>query len=178
MAYKPTRRRGPNKPKIAGPDGDTIAAPVASVAAQPVPEPAPEPEPATDAAPTRRRKRADVGGVHLRLGAPARPGFQRRWVNDEPGRIALLHELAYEHVSEQGIKSDGPDSRVRRLVGTQAGGAPQNAYLMETPDAEFQAGVREKEEARKPFDEAIQRGEDPLNSGLTAQVQSHDSYIR
>lgn len=172
MTYQPKRRRGPNKPKVvqqAGPDGDTVATP-----------PQKEPETVADKAvtPGRRRKRADVGGQHLKLKAPEREGFHRRWVNDNPGRIAMFQELAYDHVIEPGIKSDSPDSRVRRLVGTQAGGAPQYAYLMETPLEEYQAGVEEKEEARKPFEDAIRRGEDPLAQPVTAKVKTHDSYIR
>lgn len=156
----PRRRRGPNKPKP-----EAVA-------------PTPEEKAVEAVAPSRRRKRADVGGQHLKLAAPERKGFQRRWVNDTPGRIAMFEELAYTHVSEQGIKSDSPDSRVRRLVGTQAGGAPQYAYLMETPLEEYQYGVEEKEEARRPFEEAIRRGEDPLGNPVTAKTQSHDSYIR
>jgi hypothetical protein len=175
MAYKPTRRRGPNKPKIpaiAGPDGETIVLPTPIQAAEAATEPAEAP------APTRRRKRADIGGQHLKLKVPDRAGYHRRWVNDKPGRLAMFEELAYGFVSEQGIKSDGPDSRVRRLVGTQAGGAPQYAYLMETPLEEFQAGVEEKEEARRPFEEAIRRGEDTLGQPITSKVQSHQSSIR
>jgi hypothetical protein len=156
MAYVAKRRRGQNKPKAAinltsNVSGPTIEAP---------------PEPPS---PTKRRKRADVNGMHLRLAAPTRPGYQRRWFNDTPGRLATAEELAYEHVQESGIKSDSPDSRVRRLVGTQAGGAPLYAYLMETPREEYQRGIEEKEEQHRAVDAAIQRGEDP-----TGRVQ--DSY--
>lgn len=159
--YKPTRRRG-RPPKA--------PAPAEAAAVEAAPEPVP---------PARRRKRADIGGQHLRLKIPQREGYHRRWVNDVPGRLAMFQELAYDHVSEQGIKSDSPDSRVRRLVGTQAGGAPQYAYLMECPEAEYQAGIAEKEEGRQSFEEAIRRGEDPLdNRGLTTKVQSQESYIR
>ncbi len=166
--YTPKRRGRPPQVKQAAPDGETIAAPAPVVTAEPT-----KPD-----APARRRKRADVGGQHLKLKAPEREGFYRRWVNDTPGRLAMFQELAYDHVSEQGIKSDGPDSRVRRLVGTQAGGAPQYAYLMETPLAEYQAGIDEKEEARKPFEDAIRRGADPLGQSVTSETKSHESYIR
>ncbi len=168
--YVPKRRGRPPQAKQAGPDGDTVTVAKA-------PEPAAPPEAAEAPAPTRRRKRADIGGQHLKLKAPEREGYQRRWVNDTPGRIAMFQELAYDHVSEQGIKSDSPDSRVRRLVGTMAGGAPQYAYLMETPLSEYRAGIEEKEEARKPFEAAIRRGEDPLGNPVTAKTQSHASSI-
>ena len=124
-------RRG-RRPRTAtpmpGPDGDVIAPTVAAPA-----------ETAAEApAPTRRRKRADVNGQHLKLAAPEREGFHRRWVNDKPGRVAMFEELAYSHVRDTSIKSDGTDDRIRRLVGTQEGGAPLYAYLMETPNEEYQ----------------------------------------
>lgn len=106
---------------------------------------------------TKRRRRASVGGFHLKLSAPERKGFVRRWFNDKPGRIAEAEELAYEHVTETGIKSDSPDSRVRRLVGTQDG-EPLYAYLMETPDEEYQAGRDELEERHRQVDQAIREG--------------------
>lgn len=173
MAYKPTRRRGPNKPKtvtVAGPDGDIVqvAAAVAPVAAEPAP---------VAHAPTRRRKRADVNGQHLKLAAPDRPGYMRRWVNDKPGRLAMFQKLAYDFVEDKSIESDGTDSRIRRTVGTQEGGAPQYAYLMETPCEEYQHGVDEKEESRAAFEAAIRRGDDPLGSSLTTKTESHSSSI-
>lgn len=174
MAYQAKRRRGPNKPKPqAGPDGDIVAplAPVAAIEPPAAPQPdAPQP--------ARRRQRADIGGQHLKLAVPGRDGYQRRWFNDTPGRLAYAQKLAYDHVSESGIQSDSPDSRVRRLVGTTAGGAPIYAYLMETPLEEYQAGVAEKEEARKPFEEAIRRGEDTLGQPITTKAQTSQSSIR
>lgn len=173
MAYQAKRRRGPNKPKPqAGPDGETIA-PVIAAPISDTPVAAKDP-----ATPARRRKRADIGGQHLKLAAPDRPGFQRRWFNDTPGRLAYAEKLAYDHVSESGIQSDSPDSRVRRLVGTSAGGAPIYAYLMETPLEEYQAGVAEKEEARRPFEDAIRRGEDTLGQTITSKAQTSQSSIR
>jgi hypothetical protein len=111
--------------------------------------------------PTSRRRRKKVGGISLKLSAPQRPGFFRRWFVDKPGRIAEAEELAYTHVSEQGIKSDGPDSRVRRLTGTDGFGAPQYSYLMETPLEEYQLGIKDKEEAHAAFEQSILRGTDP-----------------
>lgn len=107
--------------------------------------------------PTTRRRRASVGGFHLKLSAPQRPGFVRRWFNDKPGRIAEAEELAYSHVQESGIKSDSPDSRVRRLVGTQDGQALY-AYLMETPIQEYKVGEDEREETHRQVDQAIRDG--------------------
>ena len=174
MVYVAKRRtRGPNKPKIAvaGPDGDIVevAAAIAPVVQEAAPEPAHKP--------TRRRKRADVNGQHLKLAAPERPGYMRRWVNDKPGRLAMFQKLAYDFVEDASIESDGTDSRIRRLVGTTEGGAPQYAYLMETPLEEYQHGVDEKEESRAAFEAAINRGDDPLGSPLTTKTQAHTSSI-
>lgn len=110
--------------------------------------------------PTKRRRRADVDGMHLKLKAPQREGFVRRWFNDKPGRIAEAEELAYDFVRGTSIKSDGTDSRVRRLVGTQANGQPQYAYLMETPLEEYQVGQSEKEERHRQIEQAIREGRD------------------
>jgi hypothetical protein len=118
-------------------------------------------EQVSDAAPSSRRRRKAITGLNLKLAATERLGYFRRWFVDKPGRIAEAHELAYEHVSEQGLKSDGPDSRVRRLTGTDGFGAPQYSYLMETPLAEYQAGIDDKEANHTAFEQAILRGTDP-----------------
>lgn len=163
MTYVAKRRRGPNKPK---PAVHAVSA-QAEKLADALGVRAEIEEARAEGAPAKRRKRADVGGFHLRLSCPDREGYQRRWFNDTPGRLANADDLAYEHVREPGIKSDSPDSRVRRLVGTQAGGAPLYAYLMETPREEYQRGIEEKEEQHRAVDEAINRGEDP-----TGRVQN------
>lgn len=110
--------------------------------------------------PTRRRRRANTGGFHLRLAAPQREGYHRRWVNDEPGRLANFEELAYDFVRDPTIKSDGTDTRVRKHVGISKSGQPLYAYLMETPIEEYRAGQADKEEAHAAFEAAINRGED------------------
>lgn len=121
------------------------------VAADPVPQ---------GVKPVTRRRRAAVTGLNLKLAAPVRDGFQRRWFNDVPGRLAEAEELAYDHVKDSTIKSDGTDSRVRRLVGNQANGQPLYAYLMETPVEEYQAGINEREEIHAAVDAAINEGRD------------------
>lgn len=102
-----------------------------------------------------RRRRASVGGHALKLSAPPREGFIRRWVNDKDNRLAEAGELAYDFVEDSAIKSSGDGSKVSRLVGTKANGEPLRAYLMETPVEEFQAGTAEKEAHLKELDEAM-----------------------
>lgn len=116
--------------------------------------------PVTASATKGRRRRAGVGGHHSKLDAPLREGEQRRWVNDDGNRIAEVRELGYEFVSETGIQTADPGSRISRLVGTKANGEPLHAYLMETPDELFAEGQAEQEAACKLIDEAIAAGRD------------------
>lgn len=129
-------------------------------------------EPAADAAepqdttqavePTRRRQRANLGGFSQRLAVEARPGFVRRWVNDDgSGRPERLHtDLAYDFVTDSSVKSDVAGSRIARNVGRKPTGEPMLAYLMETPETEYAVGVAEKEDRLKPFEEAISSNRD------------------
>ncbi len=140
-----------NVPKRRGRRPANIAAPIVEM---PATEAAPP-----EGAPTKRRRRAATGGFHLRLKTPERPGYHRRWFNDEPGRLAEAEDLAYSHVCDPGLKSDSPDTRVRQHVGSKDG-RPLYAYLMETPMEEYRAGQADKEEAHTSFEAAIRRGED------------------
>lgn len=123
------------------------------------------------AAPSKRRRRASVGGHAMKLTAPPRPGHSRRWFNDQNNRIATAQELGYDHVTEQGIETHDPSSRVSRIVGTKANGEPLRAYLMETPDELYAEGVAEKEAHNAEVDQAIRAGQDS-----TGQHQS-DGYV-
>jgi hypothetical protein len=128
----------------------------------------------TDATPQKRRRRASVGGHALKLQAPARPGYSRRWLNDEGNRIADAEELGYDHVHEAGLQTSGPGSRISRLVGTKANGEPLHAFLMETPDELFAEGVAEKEAHNRQIDDAIIAGRD--STGQMSQVPSSETY--
>ncbi|MBB6424953.1 hypothetical protein [Sphingopyxis sp. JAI128] len=106
-----------------------------------------------------RRRRASVGGLNMKLQVPERPGYHRHWFNDVPGRLAMAHELAYDFVEDRTLKSDSPDTRIRRHVGT-IDGNPLYAYLMETPLEEYERGQREKVEETREVDKAIAAGRD------------------
>lgn len=113
----------------------------------------------------KRRRRASVGGFALKLDAPKREGYVRRWVNGDPARIAVLEDLGYAMVSEPAGKdtkrTDGQGTRISRHAGKLESGAPMQAFLMETPIEEYNAGIAEKEDRLKPFEEAIRSGADP-----------------
>src|SRR6478752_3719744 len=76
-----------------------------------------------------RKPRSSVAGGNLKLHAPDRPGFRRRFVNDTGNRIAELQELGYTLVEDSAIATHGPGSRINRLAGTQDGGAPLKTFL-------------------------------------------------
>src|SRR5574343_700072 len=87
-----------------------------------------------------RRKRVPVGVPRLKLNAPNREGYVRRWVNDDNTRLKDFEEGGYQYV--YGAKAgdaagndvtarEGLDSRVSRVVGKKDDGSPLTAYLME-----------------------------------------------
>lgn len=133
------------------------------------------PETASEAAePTKRRRRASVGGHALKLSAPTRAGHTRRWVNDEGNNLAEKVELGYDFVSEDGLQTSSTGSRVSRLVGTKANGEPLHAFLMETPDELYAQGVAEKEAFNRQIDESIEAGRD--STGQMSQVPNSEQY--
>ncbi len=112
-----------------------------------------------------RRKRGATGGFALKLQAPERPGYVRRFVNGDPARIQRLTEdLGYTMVNEvagEGIsRTDGLGTRIARHAGKDENGKPFQAFLMETPVEDYEIGMKEREEGRKPFEEAIRRSAD------------------
>lgn len=107
----------------------------------------------------------------MKLSAPSRAGHTRRWFNDDGNRIADAEELGYDFVTDKGIKTSSPGSRVSRLVGTKANGEPLHAYLMETPDELYAEGVAEKEAHNRQIDDAIKAGRDS-----TGQMSSNETY--
>src|SRR6185369_8463535 len=123
---------------------------------------------------TSRRRRASTGGHSLKLAAPGRAGYSRRWVNDDGNNLADKQELAYDFVHETGITSSDTGTRISRLVGTKANGEPLRAYLMETPDELYAEGVAEKEAHNRQIDEAIAAGRD-LDGPMSA-VPSSETY--
>lgn len=155
------RRRGPNKAKAAAPIR-------AAIPAQPI---AQDSSPGQLEAVSERRRRASVGGHAMKLAAPQKEGWTRRWFNDNGNRIAEAEELGYSNVSDTGIKSSGPGSVVSRLVGTKANGEPLSAFLMETPNELYAEGLAEKEAHNRQIDDAIKAGRDS-----TGQMPSSETY--
>lgn len=160
------RKRSPNKARATVPARAAVPAPPANPDLPNVGTPAPEP--------TQRRRRASVGGHALRLNAPQKEGWTRRWMNDDGNRIAVAGELGYSNVSDTGIKSSGPGSVVSRLVGTKANGEPLSAFLMETPDELYAEGLSEKEAHNRQIDDAIKAGRD--STGQMSPEAPEETY--
>lgn len=150
-ANQPVRRRG-RPPQVAAP-----SAPQATDA--------PRAETKEAVPPSRRRPRASAGGFALKLDAPQREGFVRRFVNNTPGRLQAMEDLGYTLVNDSAgaaeSRTEGLGTRISRHAGVTDRGEAMQTFLMETPAAEFNYGVADKEEARKPFEEAIRRTSDP-----------------
>jgi hypothetical protein len=108
----------------------------------------------------------------MKLRAPSREGYTRRWVNDEGNRLADAGELGYDFVQDTGLKTSSPGSRVSRLVGTQANGEPLQAFLMETPDELHAEGIVEREAIHRQVDQAIVAGADSTGQ-MTPQDGSY-----
>lgn len=118
----------------------------------------------------------------MRLDAPVRPGFVRRFVNGNPSRIQRMETLGYALVSdpaEDGVKrTAGMGTRIARHAGRDEDGRPIQAVLMETPEEEYAYGVADREEARKPFEEAINRSQDTTAEVEGAYTPATKSTIR
>lgn len=121
--------------------------------------------------PVTRRRRSSVGGFATKLHAEQRPGFHRRWFNDDGNRLADAHELGYDPVHDPKAQTSDLGSGISRLVGTKANGEPLRAYLMETPDELYAQGLAEKEARNRLVDDAIAAGFDS-----TGQMSSNDTY--
>lgn len=184
MTYKPKRRRraATPKPEVAAIDPAVLPPAIAaSTEAEPplVAEPAPKPpsETASTEVPSptpKRRRRSTVGEHAMKLSAPARPGYRRRWFNDDGNRLATADELGYTPVSDTALKTSSPGSVVSRLTGTKANGEPLHSFLMETPDELFAEGMAEKEAQAAAIDQAIMSGRD--SEGRMSQIPQDETY--
>ena len=113
---------------------------------------------------SRRRRRSATTGLTLKLEAPGRPGYVRRWVDNHPTRVMAMQDLGYDLADEIAgdgkARTDGLGTRIQRLGGKRDSGEPQHLVLMETPADDYKLGAEEKEEQLKPFEEAIRRSAD------------------
>ncbi len=130
---------------------------------------------------TQRRRRAQVGGFRQKLDAPQREGYVRRWVDDSPARVMEMQELGYDFAQEKAgagaQRTDGQGSRISRMGGKRDDGSPHQLVLMETPADEYAIGVKEREDALKPFEEALRAGADTTGRLQDTYKPSNSSSI-
>lgn len=166
MTDETLERRGPGRPRKTETEPNTTEAQAA------VP-------------PSQRRRRASTGGFRQKLDAPQRAGFVRRWVDNDPSRIMAMEELGYTMVADRAgdgaSRTDGLGTRMTRHAGKRDDGSPQHVVLMECSQADYDLGIQDKEAALKPFEEAINRGEDTtgrVNDGYKTRDRSGVSHER
>lgn len=77
----------------------------------------------------RRMERIPVG-TRNRLTAPKRPGYVRRWVNNQPGRIQMFEQAGYTQVTDKDYDPANPGVvRVGDMVGNRP--APMGSSVIE-----------------------------------------------
>mgnify|MGYP005843642093 CR=1 FL=1 len=96
-----------------------------------------------------------------RLVAPSRPGFHRRWVNDEGPGLQNRLQRGYEFVTDddEAIPSSDEGSRKSQIVGTGKDGQPLRAYLMEIREDFYEEDQRAREESIRKNESQIRRAE-------------------
>jgi hypothetical protein len=129
-----------------------------------------ETKPAEEIKPVKsreRKERVPFGMARLKLTAPERPGYRRRWVNDVGGALEQAEAGWYgfvfdtgQQIGETAIGSGNQDlgSRVSRIVGTLPNGQPQRAYLMEIEEVYYQQDQKSKQQRLDKIDAQIREG--------------------
>lgn len=113
---------------------------------------------------TGRSTRVPLGVARSKLSVPARPGYQRRWVNDKEGRLANAQAGGYQFVQDQNQQIGSPDidnenrdlgARMSRVVDQSTG---QKAYLMEIKEDFYKEDQAAKAAAVAAVDQRIKKG--------------------
>jgi hypothetical protein len=106
--------------------------------------------------PVTRRTREPLGTRRLKLDAPQRSGYIRRWVNDKDARVQDALRGGYNFVEDAAIHSHLQGSnRVARTVGARKDGSPMMAFLMEIQEEWYREDQQEKENDRRNHEVGI-----------------------
>jgi hypothetical protein len=112
-----------------------------------------------------RKDRVPLGVPRTKLTTPQRPGYVRRWINDDDkGRLQNAQQGGYTFVEDPALRvgedggGDRPDSRVSRIVGRAESGKPLRAFLMEIPSEQYQEDQASKQSELDEVDRAIKKG--------------------
>lgn len=122
--------------------------------------------------PRGRAQRVPLGIQRLKLQSSQRPGFVRRWVNDDGARIQMAQQGGYEFVRKDG-KATTTDAgeAVSQIGGKSEGGVPMRIYLMEIREDWYQDDQATKQESIDATEKQIRRGE------LVGKVGQDGVYI-
>lgn len=120
---------------------------------------------------TGRSKRIPLGGKQQQLTASNRPGYQRRWVNDNEGRLERAQAGGYEFVQDTVAKSTDTGTHTSQVVGSKKDGSPMRAYLMELPGAWYAEDQAAKQAEVDKVDVAIRAG------GINGTVGVDGRYV-
>lgn len=117
-----------------------------------------------------RRQRIPVGVPRLKLNAPNKEGYVRRWVNDDNTRLQDFEAGGYSFVHNvqagdaRGANDitarESVDSRVSRVVGKNEDGTPLRAYLMEIRKDWYDEDQRAKQARIDEQEAQMRRGAD------------------
>lgn len=119
-----------------------------------------------------RRTRVPLGTKRTRLYAKERPGYVRRWVNDEAGRLSRAVDGGYEFVTDPNMRSD-ESGKVCTQAGTDSTGAPMKVYLMEIRREWYEEDQAEKQARVDEIDRAILGGVREDAPGLSPDDRRH-----
>lgn len=98
-------------------------------------------------------KRIPLGQHVARLNYPARPGYARRWISDQPGRVERALGSGWSHVKD--LKSKQP---VRMVVDSSLGQNGRQGFLMEIPEALYLEDQKLKQDSLDEVDNEIYNG--------------------
>lgn len=100
-----------------------------------------------------RETRVESGDSELRLSAEQRPGFMRRWINDNAnGRVARMRKRGWE------VVTDGDGKPMETTVGTKDEGGRLQSYLLEIPLEIYDEDQEKKQRALDEIDMAVAMG--------------------
>lgn len=150
---QPSQNNIPRRPQMGLPGNQQPSNALASVAQQAGPQPAAQPQPESTAP---RPERIPFGAARQKLAATDRPGYHRRWFNDDGRRVDAAKAAGYTFVNDP--RTGEP---TKSVVGVAKSGGGQAAYLMEIPIEFFNEDQSAKDEKLRQFDQDIRRGAGP-----------------
>jgi hypothetical protein len=135
-----------------------------------------------------RNSRVPLGVARAKLSVPSRPGYVRRWINDEEGRLMNAEAGGYQFAQDASLQIGAPDvdnvnrdlgARISRVVDKSSG---KKAYLMEIKEEHYREDQQAKAEKVAEKDRLIKTGKldddtsryhkDPVTGAPLIEVQT------